>query len=602
MNAWRRWNRQLEKKMINEEAFRVLVVNLTDGKSEPALFGSPSKLLGGSGLAAGLFASHGIMDAPADHPDQPLIFAIGPLTAYFPLMSKVVLGFKSPYNGQYSESHAGGRLGLAMRFAGYDALVIKGVARTPSCLIVGSRSIGIRDVHYLWGLDVLSTGKHLRRFSGKDSGHRSILRIGPAGERGVAFASINVDTYRHFGRLGGGAVMGAKRLKGIIVLGDGSLPLPEGKAYRDLFKTVYQEVTQTPAMKKYHDLGTLENMLPLNELHAVPWRNLQATHDENACGITGQRFAEELLLRKTACSGCPVGCIHVGLLREKFAEQNEFQYRQVSYDHEPVFAAGSMLGVTNAGGVLTLLEEMERQGLDVMSAGVALAWATEAFERGLVADKETVVPLSFGDVEKYREAVRHLGLRTNEFYHFLGQGTLVAAARYGGSEFACVLGQEMAGYATGEVYFASQAYGFRHSHLDNAGYSYDQKADSKKSEDAVAFLIEEERTRVQLTCMVSCLFARNVYSQARLQECLASVGLSRLAESVVARSADIQSKRWQLKFSTGYNPSNISIPKRFGEVTTWKGAVDTVYMDAVASAYQNAVHELADAGQSVQSS
>jgi aldehyde:ferredoxin oxidoreductase len=602
MNAWRRWNRRLEKMMINEEAFRVLVVNLTEGKSEPALFGSPSELLGGSGLAAGLFALYGIMDAPADHPDQPLIFAIGPLTAYFPLMSKVVLGFKSPYNGQYAESHAGGRLGLALRFAGYDALLIKGVARTPSCLIVGSRSIGIRDVHYLWGLDVLNTGKHLRRFSGKDSGHRSILRIGPAGERGVAFASINVDTYRHFGRLGGGAVMGAKRLKGIIVLGDGSLPLPGGKAYRDLYKTVYQEVTQTPAMKKYHDLGTLENMLPLNELHAVPWRNLQATHDENVHGITGQRFAEELLLRKTACSGCPVGCIHVGLLREKFAEQNEFQYRQVSYDHEPVFAAGSMLGVTNAGGVLTLLEEMERQGLDVMSAGVALAWATEAFGRGIVTDKETLVPLSFGDVEKYREAVRHLGLRTNDFYHFLGQGTAAAANHYGGGDFACVLGQEMAGYATGEVFFASHTYGFRHSHLDNAGYSYDQKADSKKSEDAVAFLIEEERRRVQLTCMVSCLFARNVYSEERLQECLASVGLSRLAQSVVARSKDVQAKRWQLKYMTGYNPKDISIPKRFEEVTTWKGGIDKVFMDSVAADYQNAVRKLAESGQSVQSS
>jgi aldehyde:ferredoxin oxidoreductase len=589
-------------KMINEEAFRVLVINLTEGTSEPVLFGNPAELLGGSGLVAGLFAAHGIMDAPADHPDQPLIFAIGPLTAYFPLMSKVVLGFKSPYHGQYAESHAGGRLGLALRFAGYDALVIKGVARTPSCLIVGSRSIGIRDVHYLWGLDVLATGKHLRRFSGKDSGHRSILRIGPAGERGVAFASINVDTYRHFGRLGGGAVMGAKLLKGIVVLGDGSLPVPQGKTYPDLFKTVYQEVTQTPAMKKYHDLGTPENTIILNELHALPWRNLQSTHDENVHGITGERFAEELLLRKTACSGCPVGCIHVGLLREKFAEQNEFQYRQVSYDHEPIFAAGSMLGVTNAGGVLTLLEEMERQGLDVMSAGVALAWATEAFERGIVTDKETLVPLSFGDVEKYREAVRHLGMRTNDFYHSLGQGTLEAAARYGGSEFACVLGQEMAGYATGEVYFASQAYGFRHSHLDNAGYSYDQKADAKKSEDAVAFLIKEERTRVQLTCMVSCLFARNVYSQERLQECLASVGLSGLAESLVDSSRDVQAKRWQLKFSTGYNPRNISIPKRFEEVTTWKGGIDKVFMDSVAAEYQDAIRKLADAGQQVQSS
>ncbi len=34
--------------------------------------------------------------------------------------------------------------------------------------------------------------------------------------------------------------------------------------------------------------------------------------------------------------------------------------------------------------------------------------------------------------------------------------------------FACVLGQEMAGYATGEVYFAFQALGLAHSHLDTA--------------------------------------------------------------------------------------------------------------------------------------
>lgn len=588
--------------MIGEEAFRVLLVNLTDGKSEPVLFGDPSEMLGGSGLAADLFAVHGIVDAPADHPDQPLIFATGPLTAYFPLMSKVVLGFKSPYNGQYAESHAGGRLALALRFAGYDALVITGAARTPSCLIMGSRTIEIRDVHYLWGLDVLSTGKHLRRFCGREAGHRSILRIGPAGERGVAFASINVDTYRHFGRLGGGAVMGAKRLKGILVLGDGSSSLPKGNAYRDLYKRVYEKVTQTPAMKKYHDLGTAENMLVLNELRAVPWRNLQTTHDENVHRISGQRFAEELLLRKTACAACPVGCIHVGLLREKFAEQNEFLYRQVSYDHEPIFAAGSMLGVTSAGGVLALLDEMERQGVDAMSAGVALAWATEAFESGVVSDKETLVPLSFGGVETYREAVRHLGLRTNDFYRFLGQGTLTAATHYGGRDFACVLGQEMAGYATGEVFFASQAYGFRHSHLDSAGYSYDQKADSRKSEDAAAFLMEEERRRVQLTCMVSCLFARNVYSEDLLQECLASVGCPRLAESVVARSSEVQAKRWQLKFRTGYNPMDISISKRFGEISTWKGEIDTVFMHEVASRYQHAVRKLVDARQSARSS
>ncbi len=583
----------MEKTMPGEDGFRVLVVNLTQRKSELVRFGDPAELLGGSGLAAGLFARYGKADAPADDPDQPLIFAIGPLTGYFPMMSKVVMSFKSPYVGEYAETHAGGRMALALRLAGHDALVITGVGRVPCCLIIGGRAIEIKEVPYLWGLDVLTTGKHLRRVYGRDAGHRSILRIGPAGERGVAFASVNVDTYRHFGRLGGGAALGRKNLKGIIVLGDGSHPLPEGKTYRDLYAKFYQEMIQTSAMKKYHDLGTPENTLVLNGLKALPWRNLQATSDPQANGISGERFAEEVLLRKMACSGCPVGCIHVGLLREKFADQHEFLYRQVSYDHEPIFAAGSMLGITNPGGVLLLLDEMERQGLDVMSAGVALAWATEASQRGLVTEKETLVPLAFGSVDAYQQAVRFLGTRANDFYHALGQGTGAAARRYGGEEFACVLGQEMAGYATGEVFFVSQAYGFRYSHLDSAGYGLDQKPHDKEINAAVTYLIEEERRRVALTCMVSCLFARNVYTDERLQEALSAVGYSRVAESFLSQSKVVQARRWQLKFRTGYNPDTITIPRRFREIQNWRGAVDESFMDELSGEYVNAVRGLA---------
>jgi len=579
--------------MTNEETFRVLLVNLDEQKSKLVEFGDPKEQLGGSGLAAALFSAYGHPELPASHPDQPLIFAIGPLTGYFPLMSKAVLGFKSPYHQQYAETHAGGRFALAMRFTGYDALVVSGVARTPSVLVVGRQKLEIIDVHYLWGKDVLATGKWLRRIHKGQAGHRSILRIGPAGERQVSYASINVDTYRHFGRLGGGAIMGAKNLKGIIVLGDSSLDLPEGKAYAELYKTIYQEVTQSPVMRKYHDLGTLENMMPLNEMGAVPWRNLTATRDEAAYAISGERFGDELLLRKTACSGCPVGCIHVGLVREKFGGEHEFLYRQVSYDHEPVFAAGSMLGITNPEHVLMLLEEMERQGMDVISAGVALAWATEALDRHLITEKETLSPLKFGLAEGYQQAIRNLGGRANDFYHLLGQGALAAATHYGGEDFACVLGQEMAGYATGEVYFVSQAYGFRHSHLDSAGYSYDQKPHEKDEEAAVHYLLEEERRRIGLTCMVSCLFARNVYTEERLQEALSSLGYQRMADGLSRQSLAIQSKRWQLKFQSGYDPSQTTIPKRFKEVKNWKGPIDESFLTRLSQRYQKAITELA---------
>jgi aldehyde:ferredoxin oxidoreductase len=575
--------------------FRVLVVDLATGKGSITAIAGRDTVAGGSGLAALLFDKYGLPDRPWDDPEQPLIFAIGPLTGYFPLMSKTVCAFKSPYHDQYAESHGGGRSALSLRFANLDALVVRGRAPTPACLSVGSRHLDLRDVHFLWGMDLLKSGKMLRRMY-KGAGHRSIWRIGPAGENLSAMACINVDTYRHFGRLGCGAAMGAKNLKGIVVLGDGSCPLPEGKAYPKLFAEVHRKMTDTDMMEKYHNFGTPINMAVLNGIRALPIRNLQRTTDPAIEGITGETFARDTLLRNAACAGCPVGCIHIGFVREKFMGENRYLYRQVSYDHEPIFAAGAMLHVTNAFAVLALLDTVEREGLDIMSAGVALAWATEALDKGIVSTRETLVPLRFGDEAVYREAVHHLGAASNDFYRLLGQGTLKAAAHYGGADFACVLGQEMAGYATGEVFFVSQALGLRHSHLDAGGYSYDQKNKEPDVAEAVQFLVQDEQARVLLTSLVSCLFARGVYGDAVVADCLRSVGYTNLADNLSGVSRYVQKLRWCTRLRTGFDPGSVSVPKRFLEVETWKGKIDGAYLEELKGAYGRAILALADDG------
>jgi aldehyde:ferredoxin oxidoreductase len=576
--------------------FRVLKVDLGSGRGEVVTLEGRDEVAGGSGLAALLFEKYGHADRPWGDLDQPLIFAIGPLTGYFPLMSKTVCAFKSPYHDQYGESHAGGRSALALRFADYDALVFTGKADRLSVVALGSRRLEMRDVHYMRGLDLQVTGKMFRRMFG-GAGHRSILRIGPAGEMGSTMACINADTYRHFGRLGGGAVMGAKNLKGIVIQGDGASDLPEGTDYAKLFQEVYLKLTDTKMMDKYHNLGTPVNVNVLNAIKALPCNNLQQTSHEGIDGISGERFAQDTLMRNSACAGCPVGCIHIGFVREKFMEPNQYLYRQVAYDHEPIYAMGAMLSVLDAFQVLTLLEAAEKVGLDVMSAGVALAWATEAFEKGLLSEKETLIPLEFGDAGAYAQAVKHLGEGANDFYRLLGQGTLKAAEQYGGEDFACVLGQEMAGYATGEVFFVSQALGFRHSHLDSGGYSYDQKHDEKNVEDAVKFLIADERDRVLLTSMVSCLFAREVYQRELLGECLGSLGYKALADNIEAVSHHIQKLRWKNRFATGYKPEAVIIPKRFFEVTTWKGALDVVFLADLRDQYARAIRELGGVGE-----
>jgi len=577
--------------------FRVLKVDLSTGRGQIEEVEGRDACAGGSGLAALLFGRMGFPDRTWEDPEQPLIFAIGPLTGYFPLMSKTVCAFKSPYHDQFAESHGGGRSALSLRFADYDALVITGKARRPSCLMVGSRKLEVKDVHYLWGRSVQRTGQMLRRLAG-GSGHRSILRIGPAGENRSAMACINADTYRHFGRLGGGAVMGAKNLKAIVIVGDGSFDLPPGKEYTPLFQKVYADLTETSMMDKYHNLGTPVNVAVLNKIQAMTIRNLQRTSDESISGITGETFAERTLLRNTACSGCPVGCIHLGFVREKFQEPNQYLYRQVTYDHEPIALMGAMLSVMDAFQVLALLEIAEKAGLDVMSTGAALAWATEASEKGLISEKETLVPLKFGDAEAYAQAVKHLGLGANDFYRVLAQGTLKAAEQYGGADFACVLGQEMAGYATGEVFFVSQALGFRHSHLDAGGYSYDQKQKGKDAAHAVDFLVQDEKARVFLTSMVSCLFAREVYKESVLADCLNAVGYKTLAENVDSVAQRVQNMRWQLRMKTGFDPASVKIPERFKQVVTWKGPIDTSYLESLQKTYAKKIREMAESEES----
>ncbi|NWF76302.1 MAG: aldehyde ferredoxin oxidoreductase [Nitrospirae bacterium] len=571
--------------------FRVLNIDLSNSRGTVVEIDGRNELAGGSGLAALLFNKYGHPEKTWDDPDQPIIFAIGPLTGYFPLMSKTVCSFKSPYHNQYAESHAGGRSALTLRFANLDAIVITGKAEKPSCVSVGSRHLDIKEVHYLWGMDVSATGKMLRRMF-KGSGHRSILRIGPAGERCSPIACINADTYRHFGRLGAGAAMGSKNLKGIIIQGDASFVLPENKEYPALFEEIHKKMTDTDMMSKYHNLGTPANVSMLNDIRALPCRNLKKTSDPEISGITGEHFAEIALLRNAACAGCPVGCIHIGFVREKFEAENRYFYRQVSYDHEPIFATGSMLGVFDCFSVLRILDTVEKMGLDVISTGVSLAWATEALEKGIITEKETLIPLKFGDTEKYKEAIIHLAKGTNEFYQLLANGTLKAAEKYGGTDFSCVLGQEMAGYATGEVFFTSQALGFRHSHLDAAGYSYDLKAKDRKVEKAVDFLIKDEEIRVLLTSMVACLFAREVYTETLLTDCLKAVGYNMLSENINNIAQNVRKIRWKTRISTGYNPEDVKIPRRFTETETSRGMVDKDFLDALKKEYARRIKEI----------
>jgi len=567
--------------IVDSSLARVLYIDLTEHRSwveeRKDLF---EKFLGGSGVASNLLLQECPRGADPLGPENPIVFAVGPLTAAYPLASKTVAMFKSPLTGNLGESHAGGRSAVAIRLAGYGAIVIKGSSATPVYLSIHDDNVNFRLASVLWGMGNSYTVGRVIREREPGSGLRTMMRIGRSGEKLVSYASVITETYRHFGRLGLGAVFGSKKLKAVVVTGNQSLKVKDSKTYSTVYKEIFKNLTQSPAMKKYHELGTAMNVNVLNASRSLPTRNLTKNYFENAEEISGESFAKNYLGRRVACSHCPISCIHLAALREPYASDPFFfKTSMISYDYELIYALGSMLEVSTPSGLLKLMDEVEIQGLDAMSTGVILAWATEAQEKGLISDKETQLKLSWGDVEKYLGAIRLIVEQPNDFYATLAKGVDHASDRYGGRDFALALGgNEMPGYHTGPAAHIGFLTGSRHSHLDSAGYSIDQKTATAKTpvqvEGMVNSLLAEEQWRQVLSSLVICFFARGNYTPELVSRALSTVGYDLDQDRLMRLGREILMLKNKFKIREGFNPQFLQIPRRILETTTPLGKID----------------------------
>lgn len=564
-------------------------------EERPELF---ERYLGGVGVGIRLLLEECPKGADPLGPENPIIFAVGQLNGLFPVASKTVALFKSPHTRNLGESHAGGRSATAIRMAGYGAIVIKGSSDIPIYLTITSQEVGFRDASALWGMATYTTGRVIRERE-PGAGVRTIMRIGPAGERLVTYACVVTETYRHFGRLGLGAVFGSKKLKAILIAGRRSLKPENSKLYREVYKEVFEEITKSDLMKKYHELGTPINVSPLNKLGALPTRNLTSASFEQAENISGESFAEKHLGRRVACSHCPVSCIHLAALREPYVSEPYFyKTRMISYDYEPIYALGSMLGIGFTEGMLKLMDEIETLGLDAMSTGVALAWATEMLLKGLIGLEETGgLKLEWGNVKAYVKAARFLVEQPTPFYMALARGVAYASAHYGGKAFALTFGgNEMPGYHTGPAAHLGFLTGSRHSHLDGAGYSLDEniikKGGKLSPEGIVEGLLREEAWRQILSSLVVCFFARGVYKPETVCRALEVVGHQFTPEDLQRLGLEILKYKLEFKLREGFSFEKLSFPERVFETPTPQGSLSRGFLEEALKLYGERVKAL----------
>lgn len=566
--------------MIYENYIKVLYLNLTTQKIWIDYRKDLCDYLGGVGVASKLFEENLKSDKDVLDESQPIIFAIGAASTVFPVITKTVAMFRSPLTGELGESYAGGRMAMTLFLAGYDAVVITGKASKPSYIAISKNNVEFKDARAFWGMSSDEVGRVVRERE-PGGGKRSIIRIGPAGENMVSYASVCVDTYRHFGRLGLGAVFGSKNLKAISIVGDRNLPIKNFKEYFKVYQEIYNKVTDTSIMSKYHDAGTPINIAPLNAAGGLPTKNLRQNVFEHGEDISGEAFARNNLVRKMACTGCPVGCIHIGQFRREFdVKGHEYESVAVGYDYELLFSLGSFLGIKTSDEILELIEIVEHMGLDAMSAGVVLGWATEAFMKGLITEEQTIVPLAFGNTKNYLIALENIATLENDFYKTLAQGVDKASDIYGGKEFAMAFAKnEMAGYHTGYGMILGSVVGARHSHLCNAGYSVDQSMKEFDKEKLVEKIFAEEKERCMLNSLIICLFARKVYDRELIISALNSLGYNYTNDDLTAIGERIYRTKLRIKKSLGFDQMNVKLPKRLFETPSLSGQLnaETVY-------------------------
>ncbi|MHB9032816.1 MAG: aldehyde ferredoxin oxidoreductase N-terminal domain-containing protein [Anaerolineae bacterium] len=167
-------------------------------------------------------------------PENRLVFSVGPLVGSgAPTSGRMTISTIAPRNyptPMWVTASLGGYAGAELKYTGFDSIVIQGQAAAPCYLLIENNRISLRDASDLWGEGVYHTERVLKE---RHSSAHQILAIGPAGENRVRFASIIHRLSNAVGNGGFGGVMGAKRLKAIVIRGTNGFPIADPELFLD---------------------------------------------------------------------------------------------------------------------------------------------------------------------------------------------------------------------------------------------------------------------------------------------------------------------------------------------------------------------------------
>jgi len=352
-------------------------------------------------------------------PENVLIFGAGPLAGTPGATGRFDVSFLSPATGLLGDANSGGYWGPELKYAGYDILIIRGKADEPVYIEIQDDEVSIHDAADLWGLNVWETTTSIRRKM-KDP-KAQVLAIGQAGEKLVRFGAIMSSLTRAAAKCGGGAVMGSKNLKAIVIRGSKGVKVADPQGVLDNFQKIYQVITTDYKFNFYPRYGTSILTEGLYPIGLMPFFNYRQTQMENAIEkIGGQEFVDKFLTKYRACHGCFLHCDHY----YKIPEGKYKGTAGLKIEWETIVAFGSRLGNLDLASILYMNNLANQYGLDTIALGGTLSLAIDLFQQGILTKADTDgLELCWGDSDLFVNLIQKIA-------HREGIGDLLAEGPY----------------------------------------------------------------------------------------------------------------------------------------------------------------------------
>lgn len=522
------------------------------------------KAIGGKGVAAKLLLDLNLPGIDPLAPESHLIIASGPLsqsTVYG--SSRYGVFAKSPLTGAWGESYSGGNFAGPLTSTGFDVVVIRGASEKPVWLEIHSDGVVFHDAGDVWGKNTFETEDYLKqKINAKQPG---IMVIGPAGENLVRFAVIKNDRHRVAGRTGMGAVLGSKKIKGIVCYGEIKPDLHDPEAIKTYNKQMLAREKESKVVQAYRNMGTPMMVDLVNKNNAFPTQYWKKGRFEKISRINAQAMGKALAPKPNACRHCFLGCGKSGRVQNGRHKGLTIE----GPEYETIYAFGGLCLIDEIEEIAHLNWICDSLGVDTISCGNLAGLAIEASKQGKISDR-----LTYGAADDVSRLIENI-VKKQGVGEILARGIVHAGRELDMQDWIVhVKGMEPAGYdprvlkgmglacAVSERGACHLRTTFYKAELSGMVDASDLK-DSQAVSDMVALFIDFEDRCTLFDSFILCRFFRDLYPWEELSKILYLVtGFKYEKTDLQQIAADIKDNTRRFNLREGLTSADDTLPER----------------------------------------